>query len=437
MGGCVGGFEPVVGLLVRRWCVVATDLEGVPAGGSRRVGDGARLCGRRVEVLRGDLGAGGAVEFEVDVGGTCPGGRVVVEVGSDRLARLGIHAPDGDQLGVVGRFDVKVARARELLGDRVVGGREGAADAVFGVSYVVVGRDGDGRLTTAVGPDVRPSTRVVMQFDVRAKTGLDGDGSRRRTVVVERGEQMVAAHALVGKDVAVFPTLLGAAGCDFFVDPDQVVDGRFHAVVVIVFVEDGRIAFGGEDVGVGEVLVFGDRVVPVGVVVLDPCDRLRRVDAGQSGMVEAAHVVVAAAVRHAGELVAQGEVKDGGAVAHRRRGPPVQGVAVAVPVLAHGKFARHCAVVEVVFQEGVGDALDVVKAVSLNIEGLGHPVARFFESVCYVGAVMRQIPAKGRVVVGDVGILRFETRVEVVVPFAKAAVAIADDAVCVRIFEVP
>jgi hypothetical protein len=67
-------------------------------------------------------------------------------------------------------------------------------------------------------------------------------------------------------------------------NPDEVVDDGLHAEVEVILVEDDRVAFGGESVGVREVLVLDDPSgwigLVLGVVALDEGYRPGRIDPG-------------------------------------------------------------------------------------------------------------------------------------------------------------
>src|SRR5206468_916124 len=110
-----------------------------------------------------------------------------------------------------------------------------------------------------------------------------------------------------------------------------------------ILVEDARIAFGGEDIGVGQYLVRYDRRTEVGIMVFDERDRVERRDSRQSGMVEIGHVEPPGIGAHRLEDEAQRKVESGGPPAHALliEHPLIDENAIAVEELADGELARH------------------------------------------------------------------------------------------------
>src|ERR1700733_1552032 len=131
------------------------------------------------------------------------------------------------------------------------------------------------------------------------------------------------AEAFECESPAIFPSLYGAAIGEMFVNPDEPVNRLLQSKAILVraviAIENTRVAFGRENVGIRKHFVSNDgpaNAAAIRIVVLDECDSAERIDAREPGVVERAHVHGVRIVAHGLEQEMEGEVEGTGAMLH-------------------------------------------------------------------------------------------------------------------------
>lgn len=144
-------------------------------------------------------------------------------------------------------------------------------------------------------------------------------GAGTLLVLVQGYEEMRASESLVREHAVILPALLGQALGNVLVNPEQIDNYVLEPVAqtaripAVVLVKDAGQALRSEDVGIGERLVFrldisGNKIAArLGIVILDKCDSVERVRAGQPRVIEIGRVK-SGVVRHGQQGKIKGKV---------------------------------------------------------------------------------------------------------------------------------
>ncbi|GBC96033.1 hypothetical protein HRbin16_01833 [bacterium HR16] len=121
--------------------------------------------------------------------------------------------------------------------------------------------------------------------------------------------------------------------------------------------------------------------------------------------------------------------------AHCHVRPPVQRIAVGIPVLSDRELTRHRAVCQIFLQIGVADALHVVQAVALHAQRFRQPVSGSFQPFRHVGVRVAQVTSKAPVLSRHVGALAVIVGMEIKVTLLEAPSPVV--AIGILVAEVP
>ena len=199
-----------------------------------------------------------------------------------------------------------------------------------------------------------------MQRNIGAKTGGNVNCPGAARIVVQPDQQVRTAKPFIGKDVEIFPSLLRRPICDFFMDPNQVIDERFQAETIrigaVVPVINAGVTLGSENQGVSKDLVDDDRAqfrMQIGIMIFHKGYGLERGRPDQPGVIETRHVKAAGVIAHCADLKLEREIKGAGSPVHTAgvEYPASHKIGVPIKEFTDREFPRQRRAVEIARQK--------------------------------------------------------------------------------------